>query len=145
MRFKTSRSVQDCQQVGKLLWMSQLRDDQHPMEELSRSLSNPQNADFSNLEHLLKHVNQMRDCMVVMDPQVPTSAFSGLIPVQIVCYSDSDWAGCQKTRRSKSGSLLTRFGVNMSSTSIAQSTVSRLSTEAEVYRKNSRGQRAERF
>ena len=49
--------------VGKLLWMSQLRDDiKYPVKELSRSLSsNPQASDFDNLKHLLKYVNQTRD------------------------------------------------------------------------------------
>ena len=40
--------------IGKLLWMSQLRDDiKFPVKELSRSLINPQAIDFDNLIHLL--------------------------------------------------------------------------------------------
>ena len=36
--------------IGKLMWMSQLRDDlKFPVKELSRSLVNPQAADFDNL------------------------------------------------------------------------------------------------
>ena len=45
--------------VGKLVWMSQLRDDtKHPIKELPRSLSHPQEPDTENLKHLLKCVNQ---------------------------------------------------------------------------------------
>ena len=47
--------------VGKLLSISQLRDDiKYPVKELSRSLSNPQESDLDNLKHLLKYVNQTR-------------------------------------------------------------------------------------
>ena len=43
--------------IGKLLWMSQLRDDiKFPVKELSRSLVNPQPVDFDNLVHLLKSI-----------------------------------------------------------------------------------------
>ena len=88
--------------MRKLLWMSQLRDDiKYPVKELSRSLSNPQTRDF----------------IFIMEPQVPAPNSQGLFPVEIVSYSDSDWAGCQKSRRSTSGSLITLFSVNIASTS----------------------------
>ena len=67
--------------IGKLLWMSQLRDDiKFPVKELSRSLTNPQASDFDNLTHLLKYVNQTRDFIYVMDPQIPTADSQGFIP-----------------------------------------------------------------
>ena len=79
--------------VGKLLRMSQLRDDiKHPVKELSRSLSNAQESDFDNLKRLLK----TRDFVFVMEPQIPAPNVQGLILVEITSYSDSDWAGCQK-------------------------------------------------
>ena len=85
--------------VGKLLWMAQLRDDlKYPVKELSRSLINPQDQDVKNLVHLLKYVNQTRDFVFVMEPQLPVRNQEGKFPVQIVSYSDSDWAGCQKSR-----------------------------------------------
>ena len=94
--------------------MSQLGDDiKFPVKELSRSLINPQGVDFDNLIHLLKYVNQTRDYLYVMEPQIPTS--QGFIPVEIDSFSDSDWAGCQRSRRSTSGSLITLFSVNLSS------------------------------
>ena len=120
--------------IGKLLWMSQLRDDiKYPIKELSRSLINPQDVDFDNLICLLKYVNQTRDYVYVMEPQIPTADSQGLIPVEVVSYSDSDWAGCQRSRRSTSGSLITLFSVNLSSTSRTQASVSHSSAEAELY------------
>ena len=82
--------------VGKLLWMSQLRDDiKHPVKELSRSLSNPQESDLDNLKHLLEYLNQTQDFIFVMEPQIPAPKAQGLTPVEIISYSDSDWAGCR--------------------------------------------------
>ena len=120
--------------IGKLLWMSQLRYDiKFPVKELSRSLTNPQASDFDNLTHLLEYVNQTRDFTYVMDPQIPTADSQGFIPVEFVSYSDSDWAGCQRSRRSTSGSLITLFSVNISSTSRTQASNSHSSAEAELY------------
>ena len=74
--------------------MSQLRDDiMFPVKELSRSLINPQDVDFDKLIHLLKYVNQTRDYVYIMETQIPTTDSQGLIPVEVVSYSDSDWAG----------------------------------------------------
>ena len=120
--------------IGKLLWMSQPRDDiKFPVKELSRSLTNPQASHFNNLIHLLKYVNQTRDFVYVMDPQIPTADSQGFIPVEVVSYSDSDWAGFQRSRRSTSGSLITLLSGNISSTSHTQASVSHSSAEAELY------------
>ena len=90
--------------VGKLLWMAQLRDDlKYPVKKLSRSLINPPDQNIKNLIRLLKHVNQTRDFIFVMEPQLLVRNQEGRFPVQIVSYSDSDGAGCQKSRKSTSG------------------------------------------
>ena len=116
--------------VGKLLWMAQLRDDlKYPVKELSRSLTNPQDQDIKHLIHLLKYVNQTRDFVFVMEPQLPVRDQEGRFPVQIVSYSDSDWAGCQKSRRSTSGSLVSVFNVNLQSTSRTQASNAHSSAE----------------
>ena len=86
--------------------MAQLRDDlKYPVKELSRSLVNPQDQDVKNLVHLLKYVNQTRDFVFVMEPQLPVRNQDGKFPVQVISYSDSDWAGCQKSRRSELHSI----------------------------------------
>ena len=120
--------------VGKLLWMAQLRDDlKHPVKELSRSLINPQDQDIKNLVHLLKYVNQTRDFVFVMEPQLPVRNQEVKFPVQIVSYSDSDWAGCQKSWKSTSGSLVSVFNVNLKSTSRTQASIAHSSAESELY------------
>ena len=53
-----------------------------------------------------------------MDPQIPTADSQGCIPVEVVSYSDSGWAGCQRSHRSTSGSWITLFSVDISSTSL---------------------------
>ena len=122
------------QRLGKLLWMAQLRDDlKYPVKELSRSLINPQDQDVKNLVHLLKYVNQTRDFVFVMEPQLPVRNQEGKFPVQIVSYSDSDWAGCQKSRRSTSGSLISVFNINLQSTSRTQASIAHSSAESELY------------
>ena len=64
--------------AGKLLWMSQLRDDiKCPVKELSRLVSNSQEPDIENLKHLLKYVNQTRDFNFVMI-QVPAPNAQGV-------------------------------------------------------------------
>ena len=119
--------------VGKLLWMAQLRDDlKYPVKELSRSLINPQDQDIKNLVHLLKYVNQTRDFVFVMEPQLPVRNQEGKFPDQIVSYSDSDWAGSRKSRKS-SGSLVSVFNVNLQSTSRTQASIARSSAESELY------------
>ena len=120
--------------VGKLLWMAQLRDDlKSPVKELSRSLINSQDQDIKNLVHLFKYVNQTRDFVFVMEPQLQVRNQEGKFPVQIVSYSDSDWAGCQKSRKSTSGSLVSVFNVNLQSTSRTQASIAHSSAESELY------------
>ena len=57
----------------------------------------------------------------------------GKFPVQIVSYSDSDWAGYQKSRKSTSGSLVSVFNVNLQSTSRTQASIAHSSAESELY------------
>ena len=120
--------------VGKLLWMAQLRDDLKypPVKELSRSLINPQDQDIKNLILLLKYVNQTRDFVFVMEPQLPVRNQEGKFPVQIVHYSDSDLAGCQTSRKSESGSLVSVSNFNLQSTSRTQTSIPHSSAESEV-------------
>ena len=63
----------------------------------------------------------------------PKRHAQGLIPVEIISYSDSDWAGCQKSRRSTSGSLIRLLSVNIASTSRTEASVSHSSAEAGLY------------
>ena len=62
----------------------------HSLGQQLGSFSNPQESDFEKFKYLLKYVNQTRDLIFIMDPQVPAPNSQGLIPVEIVSYSDSD-------------------------------------------------------
>ena len=106
--------------------MSQLKvDTNYPFKELSRSSSHPQEPDIDTLKHLLKHVNQIRDFVFVLDPQVPAQ--------RTHFCSDCQFSDCQKSRCSTSRYLLTMLEVNVSSTSRTQTSISHSSAEAELY------------
>ena len=49
------------------------------------------------------------------------------------CYVDSDWAGCNKTRKSTSGSIVQILGSTVVHSSRTQATVALSSGEAELY------------
>ena len=66
-------------------------------------------------------------------PQLPVRNQDGKFPVQISSYSDSDWAGCQKSRKSTSGSLISVFNINLQSTSRTQASIAHSSAESELY------------
>ena len=72
-RLNVTKSFNKSSAVGKLLWMAQLRGDlKYPVKEHSRSLNSPQDQDIKHLIHLLKYVNQTRDFVFVMEPQLPS-------------------------------------------------------------------------
>ena len=72
-RLNVTKSFNKSSAFGKLLWMAQLRDDlKYPVKEHSRSLISPQDQDIKHLIRLLKHVNQTRDFVFVMEPQLPS-------------------------------------------------------------------------
>ena len=61
----------------------------------------------------------------------------GISSLDIVCYVDSDWAGCSKTRKSTSGRTAQILGSDMIHTSRTQATVA-LSTLRD-WARNKRG------
>lgn len=82
----------------------------------------PSVSDF----HLLKRILRYVKGTVTQGVNISASTHSTL-----VCYSDSDWAGCKDTRRSTGGSC-TFLGSNLISWSAKRhETVSKSSTEAE--------------
>ena len=80
-------------------WLSPETTSSIPVKELSRSPTNPEDQDIKNLIQLLKYVNQTRDFVFVMEPQLPVRTQEGKFPVPIVSYSDSDWAGCPNSMK----------------------------------------------
>ena len=103
----------------------------HTQSRSSGSLSNPQEPDIENLKHLLKYISQTRDFIFVMAPQVPAPNSQGLIPTQIVSYSDSDWAGCQRQEDQQAATDHDAL-VNIASTSQTQASVPHSLAEVEL-------------
>ena len=103
--------------VGKLLWATPVRPDiSFAVKELSRSLQAPTQQDEKQLKHLLRYLKGTLHFTTSLQPprkRVVEQASS----IQIQAYSDSDWAGCPKTRRSTSGASLSLWGVSLATSS----------------------------
>ena len=56
----------------------------------------------------------------------------GTVPSEVRVYSDSDWAGCLRTRRSTSGGCVTLNGTAIKNRSTMQPTIALSSGEAEL-------------
>ena len=119
--------------VGKLLWATPVRPDiSFAVKELSRNLQAPTQQDEKQLKHLLQFLKGTLHFTTSLQPprkRVVEQASS----IQIQAYSDSDWAGCPKTRRSTSGASLSLWGVSLATSSRTQATQALSSAEAELY------------
>ena len=119
--------------VGKLLWATPVRPDiSFAVKELSRSLQAPTQQDEKQLKHLLRYLKGTLHFTTSLQPprkRVVEQASS----IQIQAFSDSDWAGCPKTRRSTSGASLSLWGVSLATSSRTQATQALSSAEAELY------------
>ena len=119
--------------VGKLLWATPVRPDiSFAVKELSRNLQAPTQQDEKQLKHVLRYLKGTLHVTTSLQPprqRVVEQASS----IQIQAYSDSDWAGCPKTRRSTSGASLSLWGVSLATSSRTQATQALSSAEAELY------------
>ena len=108
--------------VGKLLWAAPVRPDiSFAVKQLSRSLQAPTQHDEKQLKHLLRYLKGTLHFATSLQPprkRVVEQASS----IQIQAYSDSDWAGCPKTRRSTTGASLFLWGVSLATSSRTQAT-----------------------
>ena len=78
---------------------------------------------------MIKYVLDTEDLGLKISPKIQDSRK----PWDLVCYSDSDYAGDPDTRRSVSGYVLFVQGVPVSWRSKANKTVTLSSTKAEFY------------
>eukprot|EP00971_Amphidinium_carterae_P124904 2474322-Amphidinium_carterae.1 len=93
--------------VEQLLWVSQLRVDiAFAVKELSRALQQPDNEDLKNLKQLLRYIKGTLHYRVHLAPKVEHND-QHEIKVDIELFADSDWAGCNTTRKSTSGTITT--------------------------------------
>ena len=109
--------------AGKLQYLTLTRPDlQFSVNYICQKMHQPSISDFALLKRILRYVKGTFD----MGVSIKESTTSTL-----VCYSDSDWAGCKDTRRS-TGVFCTMLGSNVISWSAKRhDTVSKSSTEAE--------------
>eukprot|EP00971_Amphidinium_carterae_P271919 5396214-Amphidinium_carterae.1 len=118
--------------VGQLLWASQLRADiPFAMKELSRYSQQPDTEDLKNLKQLLCYIKGTIHYKLTIAPNA-TYNEKNEIQVNIESFADNDWAGCNSTRKSTSGTITSCWGTPLLHTSRTQSTIALSSAEAEL-------------
>ena len=98
--------------IFKLLWLILIRGDiAYATKELSRDMIAPTIQSVANLKHLLRYLigTKMWDLRLCPSYQLSDGNYS----LDVSIYTDSDWAGCSKIRKSISGSIVNIFGYNM--------------------------------
>ena len=100
-------------------------DIQYAVKEASRCMAKPTTKDWAKLERLAKYL--------VHRPRAVTKYPWQDRPKEIITYTDSDWAGCRKTRKSTSGGALTYNGCIIKTWSRTQNNMALSSAEAELY------------
>ena len=95
--------------AGKLLWLAFVRPDiSHAVKELSRDVKSPTLESLAKLKHLMRFLAGNRHSVLRLRPNETFSDWKGVMDIR--CYVDSDWAGCNKTRKSTSGSIVQVLG-----------------------------------
>ena len=109
--------------AGKLQYLTLTRPDiQFAVNLVCQKMHKPTAADFHLLKRVLRYVKRTLEMGLTLESDTNS---------QVRAYCDSDWAGCNATRRS-TGGFCTFMGSNLISWSAKrQDSVSRSSTEAE--------------
>ena len=98
---------------------------QFAVKELARRMQQPNTENMQALKRLVRFLKGRPRCLVVYNRQAEQ-------PVVDV-FSDSDWAGCAKTRRSTSSSYVILGGHLSAASATTQNVVATSSGEAEFY------------
>ena len=133
-------SVEDHRQyrqiVGQLIWASLIRPDlQYPAKTLTRHLQAPSSFDLKNLKHTLRYIKGTQHLRLVLGKDLHRHTgqpLDQLHPLDIKCFTDSDWAGDQETRKSTSGFVISIFNTPLSFSSKTQRCIAQSSAEAEL-------------
>ena len=121
--------------VGKLLYLSLDRQDiAFATKELARGLKAPTKRQWTRLKRLARYVRGTVGAEIFISSQGD--------PGDIQVYSDSDFAGCKKTRKSTTGIIAFAGGSPVMGASRSQAVVSTSSAEAELYALSSAGSEA---
>ena len=95
--------------------------------KLSKALGSPSPAAYKGLLRLLKYVLDTRNLAIKIEPK----PFDDGCEWEMICFSDSDFAGDKETRISVAGFILYVMGVPVSWKSKGMKSVTLSSTEAE--------------
>ena len=98
---------------------------QFAVKELARRMQQPNTKNMQALKRLVRFLKGSPRCLVVYIRQAEQ-------PIVDV-FSDSDWAGCAKTRRSTSSSYVMLGGHLLAASATTQNVVATSSGEAEFY------------
>ena len=101
-------------------------DIQFATEEICREMAKPTEKGMSKMKRLARYLLQFP--RVVLEYH-PSAEECGIIDV----YSDSDWAGCVRTRKSTSGGVMMMGDGVVKTWSSTQTTIAQSSGEAEYY------------
>ena len=107
---------------------------QFAAKELARRMQQPNTKNLQALKRLVRFLKGSPRCLVVYNRQAEQ-------PIVDV-FSDSDWAGCAKTRRSTSSSYVMLGGHFLAVSATTQNVVATSSGEAEFYALNKSASRA---
>ena len=112
--------------VARANYMSQDRSDvQFSVKELCRKMSKPSESDWKKLKRLARYLVDKTRSRTIFEYQGK--------PGNIEVHIDTDFAGCQRTRKSTSGGVL-KFGGHLLKTwSSTQNVIALSSGEAEYY------------
>ena len=116
--------------VGMLLYLVKHSrpDIANCVRELSKVLDGPSEASYKEMLRCIKYVLDSKDMGLKIEPIGDKDD-----AWEIICYSDSDWAGDPESRRSVSGYIIYVQGVPVIWKSKSQNQVSLSSSESEWY------------
>ena len=112
--------------AARLNFLSQDRPEiQYAVKEVCRGMSNPTNDDLVKLKRIARYIKGAPRATFSWVFQSPQSVLN--------VYSDSDWAGCERTRKSTQGGVVLYGNHCIRSYSSTQATIALSSAEAEYY------------
>ena len=100
---------------------------QYSAKEIFRNMARPETAHFAKIKKLARFLLGVKTVEWVCPRQEEQKA------VKMQVFSDSDWAGCLRTRRSTSGGLMMAGWHPLRTWSSTQKVVATSSAEAELY------------